>query len=370
MKTKWIILMIAVLSVTACNEDKKAKLEKMQADYEKLGSDIKALEAEMKKEGVGIDSTKGMQVPYIDLRKATFSHYIEVQGRIDGEENVVATSQVPGMVLNVYAKEGDNVKKGQVLADLDASVYNQTLKELNSSLEFITDLYEKQKALWDQKIGSEVQYLSAKNNKESLENRIKTMKEQIEMYKITAPINGTVEDSPLKVGQTMAPGLVAFRIINFSKVKVICDVSESYATRIKKGNDVKVSFPDDNKEFESKIDFTSKFINPVNRTFSIETYLKPGDIEYRANMIAVLNILDYQNKEAIVIPVNLIQKDSKEQYVWVAEKSGNHYVAKKKAVKQGDSYNGLCEILSGLNEGDRVLTTNLFDLLENQTVEL
>lgn len=370
MKTKLIILMVAVLTITACNQDKKAKLDKMKADYATLGNDIKALEAEMKNDGIAIDSTKGMQVPYIDLKKETFSHYIEVQGRIDGEENVVATSQVPGMVSKVYVKEGENVNKGQVLAELDATVLNQTLKELNSSLEFITDLYEKQKSLWDQKIGSEVQFLSAKNNKESLENRIKTMKDQIDMYKIIAPISGTIEDAPIKVGQTMAPGLVAYRVINFSRVKVICDVSESYATRIKKGNDVKVSFPDDNKELESKIDFTSKFINPVNRTFSIETYLKPGDIEYRANMIAVLNILDYQNKEAIVIPVNLIQKDSKEQFVWVAEKSGNKYVAKKKAIKQGDSYNGLCEILSGLNEGDRVLTTNLFDLLENQTVEL
>ena len=362
--------MFAVLAVTACSGDKKAKLEKMKADYEKLGSDIKALETEMKKEGVGADSIEGKKSSFLELKKETFNHYIEVQGRIDGEENVVATSQVPGMVSKVYVKEGDHVTKGQVLAELDASVLNQTLKELNSSLEFIADLYEKQKALWDQKIGSEVQYLSAKNNKESLENKIKTLKEQLDMYKIVAPINGTIEDAPVKIGQSMAPGLVAYRIINFSRVKVISDVSESYATRIKKGDEVKVSFPDDNKEIDSKIDFTSKYINPVNRTFSIETYLKPGEVEYRANMIAVLNILDYQNKEAIIIPANLIQKDSKEQYVWVAEKSGSKYIAKKKVIKQGDSYNGLCEILSGLNAGDRVLTTNLFDLLENQTVEL
>jgi RND family efflux transporter MFP subunit len=363
-------MIMAVVTITACKEDKKAKLQKMKSEYEQLGNEIRAFEKEMLQEGIVPDSLVQTKLSYIEIKKTTFNHFIEVQGKIDGEENVIATSKALGVITRINVKEGDNVQKGQVLAELDAGILYQTLEEIKTQLAFATDLYEKQKALWDQKIGSEVQYLSAKNNKESMENRSKTMNEQIEMYKIVAPISGTIEEAPLKIGQSMAPGMIAFRVINFSRVKVISEVSESYAARIKKGNSVKVNFPDANKEIEAKIDFTSRFINPINRTFTIESYLKPGEIEYRANMIAVLNILDYTNPEAIVIPVNFIQNDSKTQFVWVAEKQGNKYAAKKRIISQGQSYNGLTEITSGLSEGDRILTSSLFNIQENEIIAL
>lgn len=370
MTTKWMVILAAILFITACSGDKKAQLEKMKADYEKLGNEIKSLENELKMAG-GLTDTVGLsKIPFIEVKKQTFSHYIEVQGRVDGEENVIATSQMLGVVTKVYVKEGDKVQKGQLLAELDNGMVTQTLNQLKSQLVFLTDLYNRQKALWDQKIGSEVQYLSAKNNKESLENQIKTLNEQVDMYKIVSPITGTIEEAPLKVGQSMAPGMIAFRVINFNRVKIISDVSEANATKIKQGNEVKITFPDENKSFDAKIDFTSRYISPMNRTFQIESYLKPGEIEYRANMMAMLNILDYRNNEAVVIPVNLIQKDSKSLFVWVAEKKDKGYVALKKVITQGLSYNGLTEILSGLNEGDIILTSNLFDLEENQKIEL
>jgi RND family efflux transporter MFP subunit len=190
------------------------------------------------------------------------------------------------------------------------------------------------------------------------------------MYRITAPISGTIEEAPLKIGQSIAPGMIAFRVINFSKVKLVAEVSEAYANIIKKGNIIKVKFPDDKIEINAKIDFTSRFINPINRTFTIESFLKPGEAEYRANMMAVLNILDYTNSQAYVIPINYIQNDAKSQFVWVAEKQGNKYFAKKRAVTQGKSYNGLTEITNGLVESDKLITSNLFNLLENEEVKL
>ncbi len=370
MTTKWMVILAAIIFFTACSSDKKAKLDKMKAEYEKLGNDIKSLENEIKSTGGNTDSVGGTKLPYLEIKKTTFSHYIEVQGRVDGEENVIATSQMLGVVTKVNVKEGDKVLKGQVLAELDNGMVTQTLNQMNSQLVFLTDLYNRQKALWDQKIGSEVQYLSAKNNKESMENQIKTLKEQVDMYKIVSPISGTIEEAPVKVGQSMAPGLVAFRVINFSRVKIVSDVSEVNATKIKQGNEVKITFPDDNKTFDAKIDFTSRYISPMNRTFQIESYVKPGEIEYRANMMAMLNILDYRNIEAYVIPANLIQKDSKSLFVWVAVKKDKGYIALKKEITQGRSYNGLTEILTGLSEGDILLTSNLFDLEENQKVEL
>jgi RND family efflux transporter MFP subunit len=370
MKTTWIIVLLTLVTISSCKEDKEAKLQKMKADYEKLGIEIKTLETEMKKEGISSETSIAAKLTYFEINKTTFNHYIEVQGRIDGDDNVIATSKAMGVITRIYAKEGDQVKKGQVLAEIEAGMLYQSLEEIKTQLEFVTELYDKQKELWDQKIGSEVQYLSAKNNKESLENRLKTMNEQIDMYKIIAPISGTIEEAPLKTGQNMAPGMIAFRIINFSKVKVISEVSEAYAVKIKKGNPVKISFPDEQKEISAKIDFTGRYINPVNRTFMIETYLKPGEIEFRANMIAVLNILDYTNPDAIVIPINFIQNDSKNQFVWVAEKKGNTYIAKKRTISQGQSYNGLAEIISGLSPGDRVLTSGIYNLQENQTIAL
>jgi len=353
---------------SACKEDKLAKLNKLKSDYEKLGNEIKSLESELK---VNSDTSKlnSSKISSITAKKTCFKHYIEVQGKIDGAENVIATSKTIGIVTKVFVKEGDNVKQGQVLAELDAQVMQQTLEELNTSLSFVKELYEKQKALWDQKIGSEVQYLTAKNNYESLQKRINTIKEQTDMYKIVSPINGTIEEAPIKIGQSMAPGLVAFRVINFSTVKVVSEVSESYATNIKKNNEVIISFPDIYKDFDAKIDFTSRFINPINRTFQIESYLKQSDIEYRANMISMMKILDYKNDNAIVVPVNLIQNDSKGQFVWTALKQGTNFVASKKFITQGKNYNGLSEITSGINEGDILLTSNLYDLQEGKSVE-
>jgi len=368
---KHIFVIIAVITIfTACKEDKKAKLEKLKSEYENIGNEIKSLESELKNTGDSTFDKNTTKTAFLEVKKSPFCHYIEVQGKIDGTDNVIATSKTIGVVTKVNVKEGDIVQKGQVLAELDSQVMLQTFEELNSSLVFVKELYEKQNALWEQKIGSEVQYLSAKNNYESMQNRIKTIKEQIEMYKITAPISGTIEEAPLKVGQSMAPGMIAFRVINFSTVKVISEVSESYATNIKKGNQVVITFPDVNKEFNAKIDFTSRFINPVNRTFQIESYLKPGDIEYRANMITMMKILDYKNDSAFVLPINLIQNDSKGQFVWVAQKEAKNYLITKKFITQGKNYNGLTEIILGLTEGDILLTSNLYDLQEGKTIEL
>ncbi len=370
MNTKLLVLIAAVIMFTACNGDKKVKLDKMKAEYEKLGNDIKVLENEIKSNGDTTLLASNTKISFIEIKKSIFSHYIEVPGKVDGEENVIATSQAMGVVTKVYVKEGEKVSKGQILAELDAGMVTQTLNQLNTQLVFLTDLYNRQKSLWDQKIGSEVQYLSAKNNKENIENQIKTIKEQNDMYKVTSPISGTIEEAPVKIGQSLAPGMVAFRVINFNRVKIVADVSEVNSIKIKQGNEVKITFPEDNKTFDAKIDFTSKYINPINRTFQIESYVKPGEIEYRANMIAIMNILDYRNNEAFVIPANLIQTDSKSQFIWIALKSDKGYTVSKKTITIGLSYNGLTEINTGLSEGDILLTSNLFDIQENQKIEL
>ena len=212
-----------------------------------------------------------------------------------------------GVVKTIYVKAGQTVKKDQVLADINADVLYQSLAEVQQQLQFATDLFNKQKSLWDKRIGSEIQFLTAKNNKESMEKRERTLKDQIDMYKIKSPINGTVEDLPLKIGQNIAPGFTAVRVINFSTIKAIAEVAETYSSKVKLNDDVLIYFPDLNKEIPSKLSFASKFINNVNRTFVVESRFSPNGDNISANMIAVVKINDYSNQAAIVIPINIIQ---------------------------------------------------------------
>jgi RND family efflux transporter MFP subunit len=369
MKTK-ILLAFLILAVVSCGkkDDKAAQLEKLKNEHEKISMQISKLEEEIAKEGKGTLNTSSVRVKVMPVATTVFKHYIEVQGKIDGEENVSVSAQAMGVIKNIYVKAGQTVKKGQVLAEIDADVLYQSLAEVQQQLQFATDLYNKQKTLWDKKIGSEVQFLTAKNNKESMEKRERTLKDQIEMYKIKSPINGTIEDLPVKIGQNIAPGLVAARVINFSTVKAMAEVAEAYAAKVKLNDDVLIYFPDLNKEISSKVSFTSKYINPVNRTFTVESHFSPNGDNISANMIAVMKINDYTKDAAVVMPVNIVQNSMGSKYIYVVKDENNKKVASRRDIQQGLIYNGLVEILSGLKVGDQVIVTGYQDLKEGQSI--
>jgi RND family efflux transporter MFP subunit len=266
---------------------------------------------------------------------------------------------MPGIVTAVYVKEGSPVKRGQVMAELDAQVLKQSLEEVNTQLALATSIFQKQSALWEKKIGSEVQYLQAKAGKESLELRASTMKEQLQMAKVISPISGTVESVPLRVGQMASPGMPtsAIRVINMNVAKISADVAETYATRIKNGNDAMVSFPDLGKDIETKLNFTSRFIDPTNRTFKVECKISSKDVELRANMIAYIKIKDYSNEKAFCLPINQVQSNREGKFVYIAKPEGSGFVAEARLVKTGMDYNGTIEILEGISAGEKVITS-------------
>ena len=368
MKRIAIILGILMFAA-ACNTktDKRAELAKLIKEHDKLSEQIAKLQEEINASDTAAGARmKVKNVAITELQLQPFNHYIEIQGKVDGDDNVAVSPKTIGIVTNIRVIEGDQVKKGQVLADLDGEVMKKTIAQLNEQLNFATTVYNKQKNLWDQKIGSELQYLTAKNNKENLENQIKTMQEQLDMTKIISPISGTVEEIPIKVGQSVAPGIPAFRVINFSKAKVLADLAEAYAPKVKSGDKVKIYFPDYQKEIDAQLSFASRFINPTNRTFQVEARFNPGDLEMKANMIAVVKINDYNIKETIVVPINTVQKDLSGQYVFVAEAGKTQSVAKKKAVTTGMIYNGMVEIKEGLKPGEKVITMGYQDLNDGQ----
>ena len=241
------------------------------------------------------------------------------------------------------------------------------MAELEGQLATATDIYNRQKGLWDQKIGTEVALIQAKTAKESLERSIETLKEQMNMTRIYAPTAGTVDMVLLKQGQAIAPGMPLCNIMNLSNLKIVGNVTEAYTAKVKKGDLVQVYFPDMDKEISTRVSFVSKTINPTTRTFSVECALKGSG--YRANQVAVMKIIDYQNSKAIVVPVNLIQVAQDGDFVLVAEKSeGNKATVKKVNIKQGQNYGGFVEILDGLKPGDWIVSTGFQDVNTGEVV--
>ncbi len=373
---KTIILSLTVLSiVVACggnaetNEAKQAKLEKLKLEQASLSSKIKALEDEIKSSGSKIENhEKIVNVAVTSIETSSFKHYVDVQGRVDGDENATISAKVPGLVLKVLVKPGSVVTAGQVLAEFDGSAIKKQIKPMETNLVLLTELYNKQKALWDKQIGSEIQYMQAKTNKESLEQQIAAIYEQLSMYKITASVNGTIDIVNLKIGQMAMPGMPYFTIVNFNKLKVKADVAETFANKIKEGNIAQVEFPDINKSITLKITYSGKGISALNRTFGVEVAL-PNDNTYLPNMIAVLKIIDYSKENAIVIPVNCIQNSQEGTNVYVAVTENGKTIAKKHLVTVGSTYNDKAEILSGLEIGEKLITVGYGNLNDGELIK-
>jgi len=368
---KIIIYTALVAFLVSCSStpDKKAELEKLKSQREELNTQIAQLETEINPEGLKAD-VKAVSVKVTPAAECVFNHFIQVQGVVDGDQNIAVSPQMAGIVTAVYVKEGTNVKKGQVLAELDAQIVKQTLEEVNTQLALATSIFEKQSALWEKKIGSELQYLQAKSTKESMEQRASTIKEQLKLAKIVSPISGTVESIPLRVGQMASPGMPTstIRVINMSVAKITADVAETYATRIKNGNVALVSFPEQGKEIETKLNFTSRFIDPTNRTFKVECKLSPKDVELRANMIAYIKIKDYTNEKAFCLPVNQVQSNQDGKFIYIAKQNGNDWTAEQRMVKTGMDYDGTIEILEGITAGENIITSGFQSLNAGEKV--
>ena len=364
----FITLTLLVVLLAACGkpQDKNAELATLKDQKSKLEAQIAALEKEVGATPGAAQRTK--TVGLTEVTTAPFRHYIDLQGKVDAKDNVPVTAKMPGVLTRILVKNGDNVRRGQLLAQMDDNVMSSSLSELELQLRTAEDVYNRQKGLWDQKIGTEMQFIQARSQKEAAEQRIVTLKQQLGQSRIYAPISGTVDLVILKIGQAISPGMPLCNILNLSKLKVQGEVTEAYASKVRQGDQVVVSFPDLNKEITTKVTYVSKTINPMTRTFSVECLL-PASSDYRANMVAVMKIVDYQNPKAVTIPVNLVQTADDGEFVLVAEKTGEKTaVAKKVLIKTGNNYSGNVEITSGLKAGDLVISTGFQEINSGETV--
>jgi membrane fusion protein, multidrug efflux system len=366
-----ISALFVLFTVISCSPDKQAQLTKLKNEQSALADKIRSLEDELKSESK--DSLNTGEFKFVGLAEVKtnkFDHYIRVQGKLDGDQNAAVFSEVPGTISVKYADVGQRVTKGQVLAQIDDQQYKIQLESLETQYQFASDMFEKQKRLWDQKIGSEVQYLQSKTSKESLEQQIASLKQQIEKFKIKSPIAGTIEECNIKVGAVVSPDprLAAYRVVEFKNLKVIAEVSEAYSAKVKIGDKLIVLFPDANKQVETQVSFVSKYINPVNRTFIIETQINSNSPDLKANMIAIIQINDYHSDSSILVPMNVIQTDQSGSYVYVLRPKDKYSAAYKQPIGIGNSYNGVAEVIQGLSVGDKVISIGYQELVDGEYV--
>jgi membrane fusion protein (multidrug efflux system) len=371
MKTiKYTIAGILAGILVSCGGDPGTALEKLKKQRMTLDEKIETLENGLKVEGDSLDPSKFNLVGFTEIRPGKFDHYIKVLGNLDGDHNIAVFADVAGTIKARYADVGQKVSKGQILAQIDDGQYRLQLENLQTQFKFASDLFEKQKRLWDQKIGSEVQYLQSKTTMESLEQQISVLEEQIEKFRIKSPVSGTVEECNIRPGSVVSPdpNSSAFRVVAFRQLKVSAEVSETYAAKVKAGDKAVIEFPDLEQQIDTRVDFVSGYIDPVNRTFRIECRIAEGLPGMKANMIAIVRINDYHADNSIQIPMNIILTDMSGNYVYVVRNKDNYHGAFKQPVVIGNTYNGVAEILEGLESSDRVITTGYQELIDGEYV--
>jgi membrane fusion protein, multidrug efflux system len=361
-----LLLLAGTLFFVSCGGEQKDSLAELKAKQAELKTQLSEVSAKIAK----LEGDSGRKFVLVEAAPVTpdvFKTYINAQGRVDAEESVSLSSEMPGTITKINVKAGDEVHKGQVLAETDARALQQSISDLETNSALVNQLYEKQKSLWDQKIGTEVQFLQAKSQKESIEKKMATLQEQVRMTKIISPIDGTVDAVDIKLGQLTAPGMPAIRVINFNNLKVKADLAESYAAKVHKGDDVIIKFPDTNDSLTAKISYAARAINPMNRTFGVEVNLD-NKKEYHPNQLAIIKINDYKSgKPAMSIPLNYVQKDLKGQaYVLVAENNK----AARRNVTLGREYNGRVEITAGLADSDMLITSGYDGLNEGDAIKV
>ncbi|SKC09166.1 RND family efflux transporter, MFP subunit [Dyadobacter psychrophilus] len=347
---------------------KKEELAKLKSERAENEKKIKALEIEITK----LDPNKAAEakvkpVTIDTLDAATFRHYVELQGTVDAKNNVLVTPKSAGVIVAMNVREGDYVNAGSVIGKIDNSILTESIEELKTQMSLANTIYEKQKNLWDQKIGTEVQFLQAKNNKEALDRKLSTLNAQLSQTNIVSPMAGVVDMVNVKVGEMASPGVGVVRVVNLSNLKVTAKVSDTYAASVKKGDEVIVKFPDLKKEYKARITFVSTAVDPLSRTFTIEANL-PTNKDIKPNMMAQVQINDAISKNALAIDQNYVQSTEKGNVVYVAVTEGNKKVAKAKEVKTGLSYNGKVEILSGLAAGDQLITLGYQEVSDGQPI--
>lgn len=380
MKYNYLIIAITALAV-ACNapadknanlETKKKQLEQAQVELAGLKDKIAALEKEIGEADPTFAQqiNKAILVTTFVAEKKPFEHKVEVRGSVESRKNILISAQTGGEIQKVHVREGQNVSKGQVLVSLNADIIRNSIAELKTSLELANSVYEKQSRLWEQKIGTELQYLQAKNNKESLERRLNTAYAQLDQAIVKAPFSGTIDQLPAREGEIAAPGLPLVRVVSLEDTYIKADVSERFIGKFKAGDPVEVYFPSQNKKLTTKIASVSQVINAENRTFIVEVQLPRVNFTVKPNQVVVLNLRDYMSEATLAVPTRIIQKDEDGQFIFTVDDRDGRLLAKKIHITTGITSMTETEVLAGLMGNEQIVDEGYRDLTEGVEVEI
>jgi len=302
-----------------------------------------------------------------------YKHYLELQGSVETKQNVVITPESAGFLQRILVKEGQNVNKGQLLATIDDNGLSQQKAQLQIQADLAKTTYERQKRLWEQKIGSEIDFLQAKSNYEALEQNVNQIDKQLGKTSVRAPFSGVIDEIIAKEGNVVSPGQTQIlRIVNLNNMYIETDVPESFLTSVSNGKEVIVEFPVLGKTIESEVRQTGNFINPANRTFRVEIAVPNSEKNIKPNLTARLKINDYTSENAILIPQSVISENAKgEQYVFILEKmEGEKATARQVIIETGKTQGDVIEVISGLEDSDKIIDEGARSVKDGQTVRI
>ncbi len=365
MKNKFLIFASLTLIVLGCQSDlekKKAELAEAKKSLAELKTEISTLEAELAELDTTQKAENVVLITSQNVEKIPFTHQVTFRGAVASKKNVTVSAETMGRIESIRVSEGQAVTKGQVLITLDADIIRNSIEELRTSLDLANTVFEKQERLWKNNIGTEIQYLEAKNNKEALERRLATTNAQLNQSLVRAPFNGRIDDLPARLGEMASPGVPLVRIVSPQSMYVEADVSERFLGAFKKGDKATLKFPIQNKSFESAIAAVSEVINPENRTFSVELQLAKTDFNVKPNQVVIVSLTDYEVAEAVMVPSEVILTDSKGKFLFVVAEENGKVVAKKRSIEAGKTQDGKTEILSGLSTTDQYVSEGYRDL--------
>ena len=383
------IITISFLAIVlaSCNGDKKNTVEKvleknnlkeirtkraeLVTQQDAIHSQIKLLDDRIKT----LDSTQNTPlITTLTAKEEVFNHVLELQGNVTTKNLLVITPEFSGILTNVYVTEGQNVTKGQVLARIDDGGLSQQLAQLKIQANLAKTTFERQQRLWDQKIGSEIQYLQAKSSYESQQEAINQLQQQINKTTVKAPFNGTIDDVITEKGSVVGAGQTPLmQIVNLDNMYIETDVPESYVSDVTKGKDVNVEFPVLGKSLDTKIRQAGDVINPANRTFKVEIGVPNKDKNIKPNLTARLKINDYTNEKAILVPQSIISENADgEQYVYVVKdkKENGEGVVNKIIIKTGKTQGDVIEVLEGIQNGAELILEGARSVKDGQTVKV
>lgn len=379
MNIKHIVIAVSLIAFASCGgkktgntlADKKAKLEQLKKQQEDITKQVASLQAEIIKLDPSANPEKAKLVAVKKLSTEDFQHYINLQGKIDAENIAYVTPRNQGgQVKALYVKQGDYVKKGQLLLKLDDAIYQTQLNQAQTQLKYAQDIYQRRNNLWKENIGTEVELTTAKNNVDQAQHQVDLIKEQLGYTNVYAEMNGVADEVTIKVGETFTGNPVAggyIKLVNTSDLKATAQVPDNYLEKVKVGSTVKIILPDINDTLTSKITTAGKVIDPNSRTFQIEAKL-PSNASFKPNQLALVRIMDYTANNTFTIPVNTLQTDEQGKYVLVAVTENGKTYARKKHVEAGQLYEDQLEIKSGLAVGDMLITEGFQNLYDGQLI--